>query len=509
MTQPGFRPAWTAMLPCVLALLVTSWAAAASDAPRAADRLQVHRDSMLDVIVTYQEYNAFLPWQKERPGTRIGHGAVVGDGLVLTTEDLVRNHTLIELRKSEGGEKVSARVVQADEQVNLALLKIEPGGRAVPFGELEPIALAEGMPEDGTVQILQFDDTDQIQVGDARIIKAAYSSLPTAPHAVLMYKALTDLNVDRRAALALSEDRLVGIVAAYDSGGRTAYLLPHPLLRRFVETAQQTPYRGFATAGFSWAPLLDPVKREWLGVPEGEHGVLVQAVLPGTGAGESLRPNDVVLSWDGRPVSNQGFYEDPDYGRIQFGHLIKGHRAPGDVSEVRIIRDREARTVPVMLSRPDEFAALIPENTLGAPVDYVVEAGLVLRELTGDYLRAYGANWWARIDPSLAHLYNTAAAQPEEPGDRVVLLAAVLPDPINIGYQHLGIRAVESVNGRPVRNMDDVFDILLSDRVIRRIRLAHVGVELALDAEHIPEANARLAQTYRIPQLRRRAPATP
>jgi hypothetical protein len=212
---------------------------------------------------------------------------------------------------------------------------------------------------------------------------------------------------------------------------------------------------------------------------------------------------DVILEWDGYPIDNLGFYEDPDFGRLAMPYLVRGRRKPGDVVPVRLIRDRASVVVRVPLRRLLDETALIPENVGDKPEEYLVEGGLIFRELTGRYIRAHGASWYQMLDPRLVHLYFTRRYVPEQKGDRVVLLSGVLPDPVNIGYQHLRDAIVTAVNGRPIRNLRDLFSVAVADRRIERIALRSFGIELAFDPRELPEANARIARLYRIPQLRR------
>ncbi len=67
-------------------------------------------NALLEILVSYQENDPFVPWRKRQPGRRIGYGVVIDKGLVLTTESLVRSHTLVELRRAARGEKIPARV---------------------------------------------------------------------------------------------------------------------------------------------------------------------------------------------------------------------------------------------------------------------------------------------------------------------------------------------------------------------------------------------------------------
>jgi len=452
------------------------------------------------VRTTYQKDNPYYPWQKQKPGNRAGFGVVIDGSHVLTTENLVRNNTLIEIQLPHSGKNITATLVKSDYQVNLALLKIEDNG--LPAGMVCP-GIIEKLPLNSAVSITQIDETSGIQKGDGHVVKALVESLPNASFSLLQYDILTDLNVTGEGAPVFSDGKLAGIMISYRSGSRTGKMLPAMFITRFVEDVKDGEYAGFASAGVSWKPLVDPVKRKFLGVADMENGIQVISCLPGTGAGEVLKPNDVILTWDGHLIDNLGFYMDDDYGRLLFPHLIKGARVPGDEVTATIARNGKTKQIQVPLSRRNESADLIPENTTGEPCEYIVAGGLVIQEFNARMLYAYGSQWQKRIDPRLAHIYLTRQQNPENPGDRIVLLTRTLDDPINISYQNFKNRIIEKVNGRPISNIGDIFGIIKTDGSIKTISLQAVGVDIVLDQNELESANKRIMEQYRLPALQR------
>jgi len=456
--------------------------------------------SLLQVIVTYQETDPFLPWQKLQPGMRTGYGVVVGPSRVLTTEGLVRNQKLVELRKPMTGEKIPASVVIADCTVNLALLQVknlpEPSG-------LLALPVAVKLDRKTKVDILQFDEISQIQHGDARMVQVSMGALPKAPYQSLSFDLLTDLNVNGEGAAVVKEGALVGLIMSQDPVGRIAAMIPYPVIQHFMRDAGAAPYDGFASAGFLWSVLVDPAKRAYLKVDTPARGILILSCIPGTGASEVLKPNDVILEWDGHPVDNMGYYEDEDFGRLAFSYLIKGRREPGDVVPVKIVRDQAESVVQLKLCHQDDRDALIPENVLGEATEYLVDGGFMITELTGRYLRAHGTEWEHVMDPRIVHMYLAGKHATAAPGEHVVILAGILPDPINIGYQQrFRDEVITAVNGQSVSNMTDVFRVVDRDGSVRRLTLKSVGVDLVLDQDTLTKANARLARQYRVPALR-------
>ncbi len=481
-----------------LALLFTAFLTAMPSRGDGA-RAEAIANRLVRVSVTHQMQNPFLPWIRQAPGTREGYGVLLDADRVLTTEGLVRNATHVELRQARSGEKFAASVVVADPRLNLALLTVPRPGAAFPRTALE--RAPEVPPLGATLQVLQFDDAQSVQPVGGRISQVGVAMLPDSPYALLKYDLLTELNINGAGAPVVWGDRLAGLVMMHQASTRVASVIGAPFLESFIADASSgLAYRGPAAAGFRWRPLVDPAKRAFLNIDPAAGGIQVLSVMPGFAAHDLLRPLDVILEWDGHPLDALGYYIDPDFGRVEASHLVKTASA-GDRVPVTLWRDGAAHTIALELGGDPDAVARVPENVTGTPAEYLVTGGLVLRELDMFLLRAHGSDWRANVDSKLLNFYTGAGADPHRPGDRVVLLAGVLPDAINVGYQHFRHHIVTSVNGVPAPNLETVFAVSERDGGIDRLTLDGIGVELALDRAILPEANARLMEQYRLPAL--------
>ena len=463
-------------------------------------------DSAVEVLVTWQRPDARFPWRRERPGARQGYGVFVSPTHVITTDELVRNATLVEVRQPGRGRKWTARVVQADARANVAVLDVANLSADTPF---KPVTLDGAVPRAEKVQIVTFDEAGQMKSGDGRITEAAVEPMQDASSSILLFKVLTDLKTDGQGLPVFHHGRLAGLVMEYDSEAQSSVVIPAPILKQVVDDIATPPYKGLASAGLLWMPLVDPAKRRYLKLPDDNRGILVTRLLPGSGASQALKPGDVILSWDGKPIDSQGYYTDEVYGRLLLTHLICGRRRPGDSVPVAIIRGGATVDVAVTLSAYNDHEALVPRNPEDEPADYLVEGGLVLRELSLDYLRSFGGKWMVTAHPRLVNLYLTRALTPDTPGQRIVILSGILPDPINIGYQGYHDEIVTKVNGQAVRSLDDVFAVVKRDGGVRRLAFDTTPLDLVLDPAGLSEANHRLAQQYRIPHLMSRRSAVP
>ena len=474
-------------------------------AARAADTHAGAGVQVVDILVTCQTCDEHMPWRLSRPQFRQGYGVVVSPGRILTTEELVRQATLVEVRQPGHALKIAATIRQADPQLAAALLEVT---EATFVRQLEPVMLATNVTRGEQTRIVQYDDSGLRQEGAGRIVEIGVESLPAAPAAVLTLRVLSDLRVQNPGAPVYSDGHLAGIMMRYDAQHQTGFVLPAPLLARFLVAAAAPVYLAPPSGGFGWAPLVDDAKRRYLGLAGEAGGVQVMDVLTNSTVCGVLQPNDVLLRWDGFAIDNQGYYPDPDSGRLRLSHAIEGRRRAGERVPIEFVRQGQRQQHMLTLRSHDDAAALVPENTIGAAPDYVVEGGLVLRELTGRYLHA-GGRGAASGNLRLAHIYLARGEQPERAGDRVVILAGVLPDPVNIGYQELHDEVVTAVNGEAVRNLQDVLRIIDRDHGLQRITFQGRGIDVVLDTAQRDAVNARVAKAYRIPELRRSTPTKP
>lgn len=473
----------------------------AQPAPTVAAPAPDYNASVVEITVTYQDHDPQIPWRKKAAAVRQGYGVFISADQVLTTEDLVRNQTQVELRRARSGAKLAATVLEADDQLNAALLTFSNSVAANAVAAAHapvPMALADTIRRDDRLTLVKLEKTGEFQTSAGQVVELSSSASPRP----LALKVLTQSSIDGNGTPALLNGQLAGISVAYDKKTQTGLFIPCTTLRRFIANANAPPYKGLAWAGFQFEPLLDPVKRRYLGVTETQGGIVVTKTTPGSGAAEVLQAGDVITTWDGIPIDAQGYYTDTDFGRLRLAYLIGGRRAAGDRVPVALVRDQKPRTVQVLLMRQRDWDEFIPEATGGEPVEYLVDGGLVLQELTGNYLRASGENWKLQMNPRLVYYYLHQDKLARQLGDHVVLLSMVLPDSINIGYQEFHDQVVTAVNGQRVRNMADVFRAVDGSGGLRRVTLLGCGVDLALDEATLDEANRRIASQYRIPRLR-------
>jgi len=458
---------------------------------------------VVSLRVTHQSFNEHRPWTKGTPSTRIGSAVVLRDSLLLTESKLIRNAILIQVQKNGSATRVSARVVHSDEDIDLALLEVDEPGF---FDDLEAAQFAKSAPGEGTVYSTRWQN-QQYEISESQIagINVRESPYGSITHAFLSLH--TNLSNGGWAEPVFSDDKLIGLSVLQE--GQRATVIPVEILSAYVRGARSTT-RGTGTAndpGFAsfrpyWQFGQDPALAAYLGLTGKPRGVVLRWIPWGSTGCDALEPWDLILSVDGHDLDAMGNFEHPHYGQLAFQHiLVDGHR-PGDRVRFQLLRNGEILDVDVELHRNPGANWLIPNHRDQTQPPYLVAGGLVLRELDGNYLRAWGNDWRTTAPPKLVQRYDRERESQTEERRRILILSQVLPDPHNLGYHQLANLALAEINGRSVYSVaeaDEAFRHPVDGFHRLKFYRDDLRGEIVLDAADFAEATARVLENYDIP----------
>lgn len=408
------------------------------------------RAGVVRVLVSGQDWNWKTPWAKQPPWSRPVTGVVLPGRRILCASIAFGNHLLVEVQKLGEGSRTAGRVVLTDPEGPLALIEVDDPEF---WEDLEPLPLADPIPREGEVSIVRWRASGLFDSypGSVRQVRSGRHGL-SRTH-ILTLDVATGADGLGASEVVVADGEVVGLLTG--RSGDTWSGIASPVLARFVEDAAAGEWRGFPRGGFAWQNLTNPALRESLGLAENERGVRLTRILPHGSLAGKLEEGDVILEVGGTSIDATGHYDHPLYGRMLFALLFsEGHR-PGDVVTLRVLRDGERLEVPVTLERIRADAEKIPPYVYGEGPDYLVRGGLVFQEFTVPFLAAFG-DWQRRAPPRLLIAQEREGSMPTEEQPRIILLASVLPDAANLGYEGVRNLIVQRVNGRHVGSMDDL-----------------------------------------------------
>jgi Do/DeqQ family serine protease len=271
----------------------------------------------------------------------LGSGVVVSaDGLVLTNNHVVESADAIEVAFHDG-RKTKARLVGADPESDLAVLKLADnvGLAPITFAQSESLRIGDVVLAIGN----PFGVGQTVTSGIVSALGRTHLGINTFENFIQTDAAINPGNSG--GALVDSNGHLVGInTAIYSQSGGSmgiGFAIPVSLAKSVMEQIIKT---GTVTRGWIGVEVQDltPELAESFGVPAG-RGALIAGVMRGGPADRAgIRPGDVLLEVGGRPVRDAQVMLD----------LIAA-LTPGEAAHFGLSREGKRQEVPVVIgTRP-------------------------------------------------------------------------------------------------------------------------------------------------------------
>ena len=460
--------------------------------------------SLVRVNVTGQPYDYVRPWQKKAPFSKRALGAVLPQGRVLVTADLVANQNYVELERAESGEKTAANVVVVDYEANLALL--EPSEKKFLDG-LIPLQLALDTVVGDRLAAWQLESTGALVVTEGLVTTIQMTRYPADLGQFLTYRISISMQYRENSYTVplVKNNKLAGLLLRFDSRTQVLDAIPAPIIAHFLKDAETQHYRGFASAGFSFFPTRDPQLRRFAGQTGKAAGVYVTSIEPNTPAAKAgLQVGDIVVSVGNNEIDQNGNYVDPLYGKIEFTNLITARGYVGDTLAVRIQREGKPMQLDFILDHREVNDYVIPPYNVDKPPLYFVLGGLIFEELSRQYLREWGANWIKDAPQRFVYQDRFQSELYPEGKRRVVILTQVLPANATIGYDELAYLTIKKVNGKEVKSLADLAEAVKQPlNGFIKIETEEDPKQLSLEAAQVTSEADALQKNYGLPALQR------
>ena len=459
--------------------------------------------NLVRVTSTTQPYDFTRPWSKRAPLSRRALGAVLKGNRVLVTAECVANATYIELETPDGERKQPARVVCVDYEADLALLQPESDD----FLKDQP-GLAFATPHVGdSLAVLQLEANGNLLSSKGQMTTAEVVRYPIDDTSLLVGRLNVSLQV-RETVLSLpllKDGSLAGLMLRYDSQSGLLDFIPATVVEHFINDSIKMPYEGFPRMGCSFAVTRDPQLRRFLDLNGSKGGVLITQILKdGPAEKAGVQKGDVLLEIAGNPIDSDGNYRDTDYGRISLGHLVSTKHFEGQLVKIRVSRAGKFLNLEVPVAHRHSEKYLSEPYIIDRAPRYYVLGGLVLEELSRQYLKEFGGDWIHKAPLELVNIDRTQGEGPEEKRKRVVVLTRVLPSDLTVGYEDLRHILVTAINGKPLNSLDDIQGALENPvDGLHKIELLGDPSILFLDAKGVQAIGPDLQRSYGLPALSR------
>jgi hypothetical protein len=453
--------------------------------------------------VTAQAFDFGRPWSKRAPMARKALGTVLPGDLILCTAEAIANSTYIELESPDGETKEPATVACVDYEANLALLK--PDSKKFLNGKTG-FGLTQARVGDA-LTACQLESNGNLLLSRGQMTTAEVLRYPIDESAFLVARVSCPLQMkDATLGIPVLKDaKLVGLMLRYDAQSGILDTIPTVVIEHFLKDAKDGKYEGFPRMGCSFAPTRDPQLRRYLGLTGTNSGVLVtQVAADGPSMAAGLQKGDVILEIAGQPIDSDGNYRDADFGRISLGHLVSTRHMQGDPLPVRIWREGKQTETTVKVSRKPVEEYLSEPYIIDRGPRYYVLGGLVLQELSRQYLKEFGNDWTRKAPLELLHFDRIQSELENSGKKKLVMISRVLPSNVTIGYEDIRHVLVNTINGVPIQSLADIPEALKASKDgLIKIELASDPSLIFLDAGAVDQITPSLQRSYGITSMSR------
>jgi S1-C subfamily serine protease len=455
-------------------------------------------DAVVKVYAVHTEPNYSLPWQRKRQMPSTSTGFVVEGRRILTNAHSVEHSTQVKLKKRGSDKKYIARVLAIGTECDLALLSVEDEKF---FENITPLKLGALPKLQDSVTVVGYPIGGvAISVTSGVVSRVEVTQYAHGATELLSLQIDAAINSGNSGGPAFNSKGMVCGVAfqslKHDDAENIGYVIPTPVITHFVRDYELNKrYTGFPALGCDFQKLENADLKRSKKVPEGESGVLLRKLEPiSNSAKAGLKTGDVLQKFDGVAVASDGTVPFRAGERISFSHLVS-KKFVGENAEIEILRDGE----PMKFSVPMENKKrLVPVHMEGKTPEYFIIAGLVFTTVSCPYLKSeFGKDW--EYDAPVQLLSRMYLKDMTEPDQELVICSQVLAHEINIGYEDFSNLAVEKFNGKPIKNLKQLVELVESSAEEYLTFELDMKTLIVLDNEKAKQSTREILDVHAIP----------
>jgi S1-C subfamily serine protease len=444
--------------------------------------------SVLRIEVATQVPDYETPWNSGRFGGGIGSGFLIGKNKILTNAHVVSNGRRVLVTIHGSPVKYPAKVDFVAHDCDLALLSVEDFKDFESFPSFE---LGEVPSLESQVRVIGYPiGGERLSVTRgvvSRIDFQPYAHSRADSHLVVQIDAA--INPGNSGGPVVQDGKVVGVAfQGLRQADNTGYVIPTPVIRRFLKDIEDGKYDPYADLGISEFPLFNPAMRKALGLPNDGKGVLITRVVPTSSSDGILKPGDILLSLDGNAVDSAGMItingED-----VNLNEIVE-RKFSGDKVVVRYLREGSWNDVDIIL-KPLTWSRMYSIQYEKNP-RYIVFAGLVFQPLDTNLFAASKFD-----DVTVRRLYTDYVPKGlfQEHQD-IVVLTRIESDPVTSQLGGFAGYAVDKINGVKVHDLAQAHELLHPEKMPEFFVIELFGAErpLVIPSDKIAEANKRMQE---------------
>ena len=452
-------------------------------------------------IATFSQEPAWdAPWRSQPLQRFSGSGFVISGKRIMSNAHVVSGAKQLIVHRYQDPRSYRARVEFVGHDCDLVVLTVDDPSF---FNGLEPLELGDLPKVRSTVVTMGYPAGGQ-QISFTRGVVSRVEVQPYSHpgnRALLAVQTDAAINPGNSGGPVIQDDKVVGVAFQGIPGLENAgFFIPPPVIEHFLKDVADGKYDGFPSLGIRLAPLQNPAYRKLLKLPDDDVGVRVDSMLPTPEATALWHVDDVLLKIDGHNVASDGtivFEGNRVDARVAVQLLQLGESLP-----VKIWRDGREQTLQAQPFLYDKDKAEGNQHDV-APT-YFVYGGLVFTPLSMDYLRATGVT---QANPAATDLASELVyrwiEKPETARPEPVVLASILPHPVNANFKIRARVLVDKINGIRIDRLADVPRAFESGTNAQHIIEFRPDNQFeCLDKVEAEKVNAAILKTYGVEKAR-------
>lgn len=412
-------------------------------------------NSVVKVFSTVRYPDYYKPWTKQAPSEISGSGVVIEGKRILSNAHVVNYASQVQVQANQAGDKISATVVAVAPGIDLAVLKLDdesffdthpPLQRAKYLPEIKDAVMAYGYPQGGA--------SLSITKGIVSRIEFATYNLGTAGMRVQIDAAI---NPGNSGGPAVSGDKMIGLAFSHlTSSENIGYIIPCEEINLFLDDIADGHYDGKPAILDSMQTLQNPALRAFLKVDKNVRGIVVDRP-------ESDDPSYPLKKWDvithigSVPVDDEGMVRVNGWLRVLYGYMAQRATEHGKLPMTVV---REGRELQIELPMKVRHQTVIPALE-GAYPSYFIYGPLCFSTATLEFIGGLSANNRQYLAGEGSELITRLDSKPSFPGEELVVVSSpFFPHKLSKGYGNPLAEVVKTINGKPVRNLAHLVELL-------------------------------------------------
>ena len=479
---------------CATILLLMTLPSRAADTPIPQDVT----DAIVKIYTYHDVPDYQSPWSMRGTFASTASGCIIKGKRILTNAHVVSDETFIQVRRYGQSRRIPARVLSVSHAADVALLTVdEPdffdGVEPLDFGTLptaQQEVLVYGFPLGG----------DTMSITKGVISRIEHTTYAHSSCNFLACQIDAAINPGNSGGPALVSNRIVGVaMQGISQADNIGYIVPVPIIQHFLKDLEDGHYDGFPSLGVVMEGMENPDIKKKYGMEPKQTGMLAVKIIRGSPAESALKEGDVLLSVEGHLIADDGTVDFRDRERTSVSYYIQAHQV-GDKMPLEVLRDGKPLKLEVALNRAMEKDLLIPNDQYDVLPRYFIYGGILFCPLTVNLMKSWGGNWYEAAPQELTSMLGFNYITDER--DEVVVALKILAAPVNQGYQDLSNWVVAEVDGKKIRNLRELVDLVENGTDPFVVLKTKWGHQIVLDRAKVNAAQAQIFATYRIPEDR-------